>query len=132
LKIACLYWRKHDINPLSDDDNLRAVTQRVNGGLNGLDSRADFLSKAKAALAQQRAEAIDAAAPDDARPVLHRGENGDAVASLQNRLRTLGFDLAIDGNFGAATELAVKQFQRQQGLEADGIVGPQTWDLLSS
>ena len=132
LKIACLYWKMHDINPLCDADNLQAVTRKVNGGLNGLDSRADFLAKAKAALAQQQAAAIDAAAPGDPRPVLHRGEDGEAVANLQSQLRALGFDVSVDGNFGAATELAVKQFQLKQGLISDGIVGPKTWDGLST
>ena len=131
LKIACLYWKKHDINALCDEDNLQAVTRKVNGGLNGLDSRADFLAKAKAALSQQQAAAIDAAT-DDPRPVLHRGEDGDAVAALQSRLRTHGFDITVDGNFGAATELAVKQFQLQRGVVSDGIVGPKTWDLLAA
>jgi putative chitinase len=131
LKIACLYWKKNGINPLCDADNLQAVTRKVNGGLNGLDSRADFLAKAKAALSQQQAAAIDAAT-DDPRPVLHRGEDGDAVASLQSQLRAHGFDISVDGNFGAATELAVKQYQLQQGLVSDGIVGPKTWDRLSA
>lgn len=131
LKIACLYWKKHDINPLCDADNLQAVTRKVNGGLNGLDSRADFLAKAKAALSRQQAAAIDAAS-DDPRPVLHRGEDGDAVANLQSQLRAHGFDISVDGNFGAATELAVKQFQLKQGLVSDGIVGPKTWDRLST
>src|SRR6516165_700735 len=131
LKIACLYWKRHDINPLCDADDLRAVTRKVNGGLNGLDSRADFLAKAKTVLSQQQAAGI-AAATDDPWPVLHRGEDSDAVASLQSRLRAHGFDISVDGNFGAATELAVKQFQRQQGLVSDGIVGPTTWDRLSA
>lgn len=129
LKIACLYWKRHGINPLCDADNLQAVTRKVNGGLNGLDGRADFLAKAKAALLQQQAAAI-VAATDDPRPVLHRGEDGDAVAGLQSRLRAHGFDISVDGNFGAATELAVKQFQLQQELVSDGIVGPKTWDRL--
>jgi len=131
LKIACLYWKQHEINPLCDEDHLQAVTRKVNGGLNGLDSRADFLAKAKAALSHQQAAAIDAAT-DDPRPILHRGEDGDGVVSLQSRLRAHGFDIAVDGNFGAATELAVKQFQLQQGLVSDGIVGPKTWDRLSA
>jgi putative chitinase len=83
------------------------------------------------ALSQQQAAAIDAAT-DDPRPVLHRGEDGEPVASLQSRLRAHGFDISVDGNFGAATELAVKQFQLQQGLVSDGIVGPKTWDRLSA
>lgn len=130
LLIACLYWKQHDINPLCDADNLPAVTRKVNGGLNGLEVRAQFLAKAKAALAQQEAATIGVASADR-RPVLHRGETGPEVADLQSQLRALGFDIAVDGSFGPATELAVKQFQLRQGIASDGIVGPETWDLLS-
>jgi putative chitinase len=47
---------------------------------------------------------------------------------LQGRLRERGFDPgATDGNFGSATQVAVIAFQRsQQGLLADGVVGPRT------
>jgi peptidoglycan hydrolase-like protein with peptidoglycan-binding domain len=35
-----------------------------------------------------------------------------------------------DGDFGTATEAAVLAFQRRNGLEADGIVGNDTWQKL--
>lgn len=44
---------------------------------------------------------------------------------------TLGFySAAIDGNFGADTVRAVKDAQRVHGLNADGIAGPLTWQVL--
>lgn len=43
--------------------------------------------------------------------------------------KILSFD-HIDGNFGAATEAAVKDFQSGNGLTVDGVVGPQTWSKL--
>jgi N-acetylmuramoyl-L-alanine amidase len=52
------------------------------------------------------------------------------VVDLQTRLQSLGLDLGergIDGVFRAGTELAVKAFQQDLGLLADGLVGPITW-----
>lgn len=69
---------------------------------------------------------------DDANiPTLRRGNKGDEVADLQALLNAkYGFSLEIDGDFGKDTEAAVKQFQQQHGLTADGIVGPKTWKAL--
>lgn len=51
----------------------------------------------------------------------------EAVKQIQQALKDKGFDPGeVDGVWGRNTAAAVKQFQAQQGLEADGIVGPQT------
>jgi peptidoglycan hydrolase-like protein with peptidoglycan-binding domain len=53
------------------------------------------------------------------------------VVVLQQLLATHGFDPgAKDGLFGPKTERAVLAFQRTKGLEADGVVGPKTWNAL--
>ncbi|MDW8354565.1 MAG: peptidoglycan-binding protein [Bryobacterales bacterium] len=58
---------------------------------------------------------------------LRLGSTGGAVRTLQQRLKTLGFNPGrIDGRFGPATEAAVLAFQRSEGLLADGVVGPRT------
>lgn len=54
------------------------------------------------------------------------GSKGEDVVVLQGRLNALGFVLAVDGHFGAKTEAAVKQLQRQSGLVVDGVVGVKT------
>ena len=64
-------------------------------------------------------------------PTLRRGSQGDEVADLQTILNArYGADLDVDGNFGKATEAAVKAFQKSHGLTADGVVGPKTWKAL--
>ncbi len=63
--------------------------------------------------------------------VLHRGSSeGPAVALLQQRLSALGYPAALDGDFGAAAELAVRHFQAAAGLNAEGVAGAQTWAAL--
>ena len=57
---------------------------------------------------------------------LRRGAEGPAVRELQALLRDQGAQVAVDGDFGPATEAAVRAFQRSQGLAADGVVGPRT------
>jgi N-acetylmuramoyl-L-alanine amidase len=52
---------------------------------------------------------------------------GDDVASLQARLQDLGFYTGlVDGYFGLQTHNALNSYQREYGLSADGICGPET------
>jgi chitosanase len=55
---------------------------------------------------------------------------GDNVRALQQALTTAGFPVTVDGTFGPATDAAVRQFQQQEGLSEDGIVGPATRSAL--
>jgi peptidoglycan hydrolase-like protein with peptidoglycan-binding domain len=64
-------------------------------------------------------------------PTLKHSEGGEeAVLGLQNALNNRGQQVHVDGIFGSATEDAVRQFQHDSGLDADGIVGPLTWGAL--
>jgi N-acetylmuramoyl-L-alanine amidase len=62
--------------------------------------------------------------------VLRRGDHGDAVHDLQERLNAAGHPLTVDANFGPQTEAAVRTFQAVRCLHDDGICGPQTWSAL--
>jgi len=63
-----------------------------------------------------------------AEPILKKGSTDPVVRDLQEALKALGFSPgAIDGQFGTATEAAVKAFQQQRGIAADGVVGRVTW-----
>ena len=66
-------------------------------------------------------------------PVIRAGARGQEVTDLQNRLAALGYYRGeIDGEFGPATREAVTAFQRANALDADGIVGEETRQLLYS
>jgi len=64
-------------------------------------------------------------------PILRRGVKGEAVFTLQNRLRAIGLlSLPADGVFGEATEKAVKSAQQKYKLDPDGVVGAGTWKAI--
>lgn len=66
------------------------------------------------------------------RPLLRNGSTGSDVRFLQQELKDLGYNPGtIDGIFGPRTERAVKNFQADQGLVVDGIVGKLTWGALA-
>jgi peptidoglycan hydrolase-like protein with peptidoglycan-binding domain len=63
-----------------------------------------------------------------AEPLLKRGSSGTAVRQLQQALKEAGHHPGpIDGEFGPATEAAVRAFQQGKGIAVDGIVGDITW-----
>lgn len=59
------------------------------------------------------------------------GSSGDEVKKLQELLNQNGFKLNVDGQFGPDTQIAVKRYQKQNGLTEDGIVGEKTWGNLT-
>lgn len=66
-------------------------------------------------------------------PYLSRGSFGELVAAVQTLLILEGYQCGpdgADGDFGLNTERAVRKFQKQLGLTADGIVGPETGAAL--
>lgn len=66
-------------------------------------------------------------------PLLKKGAISDAVEAVQTLLEHWGYSVGrwgIDGDFGNDTESAVKEFQKQNYLEADGEVGKMTYQAL--
>ncbi len=47
---ACWFWDSRNLNTYADQDNIKAITKRINGGYNGLADREAYLAKAKTAL----------------------------------------------------------------------------------
>jgi peptidoglycan hydrolase-like protein with peptidoglycan-binding domain len=61
---------------------------------------------------------------------LKKGDVGASVLALQNALKKAGYELIADGVFGKATTDALKVYQQKNGLQVDGIAGPQTLSKL--
>lgn len=64
--------------------------------------------------------------------LLKRGSKGNLVLTMQKLLRSIGFDIYCDGEFGIRTEEIVKLFQEDALLIIDGICGNRTWNALVS
>ena len=63
-------------------------------------------------------------------PLLRRGNSNNFVFLLQFILNQFGYNLSVDGIFGANTEKAVRDFQQKNVLSVDGLVGQNTWKSL--
>lgn len=78
-------------------------------------------------------ESVKAASSVSGLPKLSKGSKGDTVKAVQILLTVYGYSCGssgIDSSFGPATEKAVKAYQKDMGMDADGVVGPKTWAKL--
>ncbi|PTX49070.1 putative peptidoglycan binding protein [Gemmobacter caeni] len=93
--------------------------------INGTDS-----AKAIADIALQYEHQLS---PEPDYPNIRRGSVGASVSKAQILLSAMGYSVGpVDGIFGARTDAATRYFQRSEALNADGIIGPQTWARLLS
>ena len=95
--------RGRKIDPLFDMDNFRSVVGTIIGGT-------------------APTPVLIPVADNTGRATVRRGMTGELTKQIQAKV-----GVTVDGNFGPATEAAVREFQRQRGLVPDGIVGPKTW-----
>lgn len=77
-------------------------------------------------------EILDNSDSDSSHDVLSKiGSRGDEVIQVQTALKNMGYYLGgADGEFGVKTQDALMRFQKARGIEADGIVGPETLKAL--
>ncbi len=69
-------------------------------------------------------------AAEKASTMLRMGTDGARVRVAQSLLVRAGYSLTVDGDYGPATAKAVRAFQKDRGLDADGLIGPETWRCL--
>lgn len=70
---------------------------------------------------------------EESYPTIKNGSRGSYVEKAQQILNSLGYDCgSVDGIFGSKTVNATKEFQSNNGLTSDGIIGKNTWSKLLS
>lgn len=116
LESACWFWEINGLNSLADRQDIRGMSRRINGGFNGIDDRKLRYRVALDTIAGDNEEyAINL------NQILRIGSRGETVRSVQEHL-----NIDADGIFGPATQAAVMDYQKQNGLGVDGVLGPQT------
>lgn len=127
LKPALQEWTEGNLNARADENNIQAITRRINGGLNGLPDRQAWFNKLWPLL---RTNDL----PADPQETDEADAADNKVKWLQDSLNKLGADpqLVVDGDAGPATRRAVKAFQAAAGLTANGIADPVTKAAIKS
>ena len=119
---ACWFWETNNLNQWADAGDILTLTKRINGGTIGLEDRKKHYAHALHVLGGDGHVAESTgSAPVNTNVVLRRGSRGAEVAAMQVKL-----GITADGDFGPGTERALMGWQRENGLEPDGVAGPAT------
>jgi putative chitinase len=126
LMSAIWFWNKNKLNQYADSDDIKTMTKRINGGYIGLEDRIHHWKDALELLGGEAGSHDSVVEEDDhvdaeSYGVLRKGMKGDGVKAMQAAL-----GVGVDGVFGPGTERALKTWQHEHDLVADGIAGPAT------
>ncbi|RDS81030.1 peptidoglycan-binding protein [Dyella psychrodurans] len=144
-KLAIWFWNQyvHRVAP----EEVTEATRIVNNGYTGLVARKELAVEWEKVLTHEVMANLSKGAVDLASiPVafhsgrvqhhkasLRLGLHGEAVNTLQTQLNELGYlNASPDGQFGSATKAAVRAFQRDHGVRANGVDGPATQRSLQA
>ncbi|MFA5146917.1 MAG: peptidoglycan-binding protein [Candidatus Omnitrophota bacterium] len=97
-----------------------------------LESKVDGMEAKQAEAERLSAEASQALEQREETNISPRSKSKERVREIQACLKSAGFYTGtIDGISGKNTRHAIREFQKANGLNPDGIVGKKTWELLS-
>ena len=117
LKPALAEWVDGRCNAMADRNAIVEITQRINGGKNGLADRIAWFDKTWKLMQGGVPAAV---------PSWQAAQPDPDILSVQKDLAALGFEVEPDGRKGPQTVKAIQAFQRSAGLSTDGIAGPVT------
>jgi putative chitinase len=132
-KIAIHYWNTR-VRSANAETDVLAATQAINGGTNGLDDRISATAEWEQKFANGYLKALSTNPPpiNGLRDgILGPNDLGKDVILLQKTLnKAIDAGLTPDGDYGPATEKAVRAFQQSNGIAVTGIAGPETLKKL--
>ena len=108
LRIACEYWRDHDLNALADKDDLVGLTRKINGGTNGIQDRKACLILAKKMWCDEQ----PSDAPEKTMVASKQGNGAIAVSALAG----LGAAAGYGHGAGSASHPQTAQERARRGV----------------
>ena len=108
------------------------VPKKVKDDITGIKTRVDTLESRVEGMESKQATDEFSSAGTVSTNVEVKSRRGSRMRDIQSCLKKAGFyDGPVDGIKGKATRKAVKDFQKANGLVADGVVGNKTWDAMA-
>jgi putative chitinase len=130
IESACWFWKENKLNKYCDSSEIKLLTKRINGGYIGLEDRIHHWKVALATMGVEHAKCDAEVEHEDLDVedigILKRGMRGEGVKMMQEAIGIAD----ADGIFGPGTESAVKRWQSDHHLTADGVVGLMTLDKM--
>lgn len=131
IESACWFWDTRKLNAYADRKDIVGMTKIINGGDIGLTDRTNRFNEAlkilgSNAVAKTPTKTESAPAATNT-TTLRKGSKGPEVRKLQEALK-----IAVDGDFGTNTEIALRLWQAKNGFATNGIATPEVLRKLLS
>ena len=113
-------------NVTRENDDLKAQIQNLETQLQQKNAEVDSLRKALSSTTEEKYAVARANTQQDV------ATEHPLMKDIQIALKNAGYDPgSTDGKMGKKTRTAIKDFQKANGLDADGKVGKKTWQILA-
>ena len=146
LLTALEYWNDHGLSIYADHGDITSITKKINGGLNGLSVRQEYLNRALSIIPKDislstanivpsanivSANTNSVPVPSITNSILYKKGDSDKsdssdIEDFQTKLHEKGYAITPDGKFGPLTEAAIRQFQTANNLEVNGMIDTNT------